>query len=223
MKGLITLLFVLGFTGAYAQCNDCKPLKLYQPDYCYTSSDFQGFCAQFDEKSKSFFLQSGKKTIEIPLSEKADGKYFLGLAQDKKLKLTSVEILFTQLAVAKWMEEKNKIGYTFTESGLGIKVVKDGSGELPQTGQNVKVHYSGFLEDGTKFDSSVDRGEPFSFPLGTGRVIKGWDEGVGKLKIGSKAWLRIPADLGYGPRGAGGGVIPPNATLYFEIEVIGVN
>lgn len=106
-----------------------------------------------------------------------------------------------------------------TPSGLKIEVLKEGQGPLPRPGQTVVVHYTGTLDDGKKFDSSRDRGEPFSFKLGAGQVIKGWDEGLSKMKIGSRAKLTIPSQLGYGPRGAGG-VIPPNATLIFDVELL---
>lgn len=106
-------------------------------------------------------------------------------------------------------------------SGLQYTVDQPGTGPQPQPGQLVSVHYTGWLTDGTKFDSSRDRGEPIEFPLGQGRVIKGWDEGVGAMKVGEKRTLVIPPDLGYGPRGAGG-VIPPNATLVFKVELVGV-
>ncbi|HZH99283.1 MAG TPA: FKBP-type peptidyl-prolyl cis-trans isomerase [Fimbriimonadaceae bacterium] len=95
-----------------------------------------------------------------------------------------------------------------------------GEGEEATPGKNVSVHYTGTLEDGTQFDSSVNRG-PFDFPLGAGRVIKGWDQGVAGMRVGGKRRLTIPPDLGYGARGAGG-VIPPNATLFFEVELLGV-
>jgi len=108
-----------------------------------------------------------------------------------------------------------------TSSGLQYIDLKVGTGATAQAGQTVSVHYTGWLENGKKFDSSVDRGQPFSFPLGAGRVIKGWDEGVKGMKVGGKRKLTIPSNLGYGARGAGG-VIPPNATLIFEVELLGV-
>ena len=112
---------------------------------------------------------------------------------------------------------------TKTASGLEYWEIKVGTGETAVKGQKVRVHYIGWLTDGTKFDSSVDRGEPFVFPLGAGKVIKGWDEGVAGMKVGGKRQLRIPPELGYGARGAGGGVIPPNATLIFDVELLGVS
>jgi FKBP-type peptidyl-prolyl cis-trans isomerase FkpA len=107
-----------------------------------------------------------------------------------------------------------------TASGLIIEELKVGTGAEAVAGQYVSVHYTGWLTDGTKFDSSKDRGDPFEFPLGAGHVIRGWDEGVQGMKIGGSRKLTIPTDLGYGPRGAGG-VIPPNATLVFEVELLG--
>ena len=108
-----------------------------------------------------------------------------------------------------------------TASGLKYTDVKVGSGTEATAGKTVDVHYTGWLLDGKKFDSSKDRGQPFDFPLGGGAVIKGWDEGVAGMKVGGTRILMIPPDLGYGARGAGG-VIPPNATLKFEVELLGV-
>jgi FKBP-type peptidyl-prolyl cis-trans isomerase len=105
--------------------------------------------------------------------------------------------------------------------GLEYWDIKKGTGAIAESGHRVKVHYTGWLTNGKKFDSSVDRNEPFQFTLGGGEVIKGWDEGVAGMKVGGKRQLRIPPDLGYGARGAGG-VIPPNATLIFDVELLGV-
>jgi len=111
---------------------------------------------------------------------------------------------------------------TTTPSGLIIDDLVVGNGAAAAAGQQVTVHYTGWLTDGTKFDSSKDRNDPFVFPLGAGRVIKGWDEGVQGMKVGGKRKLTITPALGYGARGAGG-VIPPNATLVFEVELLGVS
>ena len=119
--------------------------------------------------------------------------------------------------------ELNKIaeGAKKTSSGLMYIMQNEGNGANAKAGDVVSVHYAGFLVDGTKFDSSYDRGKPIDFPLGQGRVIKGWDEGISLLNIGAKAKLIIPPHLGYGDRGAGG-VIPPNAILIFEVELIDI-
>ena len=108
-----------------------------------------------------------------------------------------------------------------TSSGLKYEDLKIGTGAEAKAGQTVSVHYTGWLTDGKKFDSSKDRGQPFQFSLGAGQVIKGWDEGVQGMKIGGKRKLTIPAGLGYGARGAGN-AIPPNATLIVEVELLGV-
>lgn len=106
-----------------------------------------------------------------------------------------------------------------TPSGLRYQVLTQGEGPEAKSGQKVRVHYTGWLTDGTKFDSSVDRGDPFEFQLGAGQVIPGWDEGVAGMRPGEKRRLTIPPQLGYGRRGAGR-VIPPNATLIFEVELL---
>lgn len=108
-----------------------------------------------------------------------------------------------------------------TSSGLSYVDIVAGNGLQPTSGKPVKVHYTGWLENGTKFDSSVDRGEPFIFTVGVGEVIPGWDEGVMTMKVGGKRRLIVPSQLGYGAAGAGG-VIPPNATLIFEVELLDV-
>jgi FKBP-type peptidyl-prolyl cis-trans isomerase FkpA len=106
-----------------------------------------------------------------------------------------------------------------TDSGLKYEDIVEGNGAEAAAGQRVSVHYTGWLTDGSKFDSSVDRNDPFQFALGAGMVIRGWDEGVQGMKVGGKRKLTIPPNLGYGAQGAGG-VIPPNATLVFDVELL---
>ncbi len=108
-----------------------------------------------------------------------------------------------------------------TESGLQYIVIQSGTGAEAEAGRMVRVHYTGWLQDGSKFDSSVDRGEPFEFPLGRGSVIRGWDEGVALMRVGDKRRFIIPPELAYGARGYPG-AIPPNATLVFDVELLGV-
>lgn len=133
--------------------------------------------------------------------------------------LVAMLMLTFSLGVGGSMAENNQ--EITTPSGLKYADQVVGTGEVAVAGKTVNVHYTGWLENGKKFDSSVDRGQPFSFPLGAGRVIKGWDEGVQGMKVGGKRKLTIPSNLGYGPQGAGG-VIPPNATLIFDVELLGV-
>ena len=116
-------------------------------------------------------------------------------------------------------EASTEATLTTTESGLQYEDIVEGTGAMPQSGQRVTVHYTGTLEDGTKFDSSRDRNRPFSFTIGVGQVIKGWDEGVASMRVGGQRNLIIPPELGYGSRGAGG-VIPPDATLLFDVELL---
>ncbi|AVI52394.1 peptidylprolyl isomerase [Pukyongia salina] len=112
-------------------------------------------------------------------------------------------------------------GFQQTESGLRYQIIQEGKGERPDAGQTVAVHYKGMFPDGTEFDNSFKRGNPIEFPVGTGQVISGWDEGIQLLKVGDKARFVIPSHLAYGSRGAGG-VIPPNATLVFDVELMDV-
>lgn len=119
-------------------------------------------------------------------------------------------------------EEKMSGDIQTTPSGLQYIIIEEGTGDKPEKGKKVKVHYTGKLEDGTVFDSSIKRGTPIEFTLGVGQVIKGWDEGIADMKVGEKRQLIIPPDLGYGPNGYPP-VIPANATLIFDVELVEVN
>jgi len=135
----------------------------------------------------------------------------------------ALALLVPSLATAQEEKDLKDVKWTKTPSGLQYSDSKEGKGDSPRTGQTVVVHYTGWLYEngakGKKFDSSRDRGQPFDFPIGRGMVIKGWDEGVATMKPGGRRLLLIPPDLGYGARGAGD-VIPPNATLLFDVELI---
>jgi FKBP-type peptidyl-prolyl cis-trans isomerase len=145
-----------------------------------------------------------------------------------KQKFVPLFILFALAAAASALAQTDNSSPTkvtgkpkTTSSGLQYWDIVVGTGATAVSGKPVKVHYTGWLTNGKKFDSSVDRGQPFVFPLGGGQVIKGWDEGVAGMKVGGKRQLRIPPELGYGARGAGG-AIPPNATLIFDVELLEV-
>jgi len=146
-----------------------------------------------------------------------------------KLTYVAVFMLFGLLAAVSGQAQNDNSSPTkvegkgkSTSSGLQYWDLKEGTGATASAGKTVSVHYTGWLaKDGKKFDSSVDRGQPFMFQLGAGQVIKGWDEGVSGMKVGGKRQLRIPPELGYGTRGAGG-VIPANATLIFDVELLAI-
>ena len=189
----------------------------------------------FSEEAPTFYFedQNRKKKQVINLSlppalEMATVGYLAGLKNDKKLKLTAEDLLFIQDAVYNWRQseairtwEKDALneGFRITASGLAYKVITEGMGPQPQKGQQVKVHYTGYLIDGKKFDSSLDRMQPFLFPLGMGRVIRGWDEGVALMRPGSRFLFRIPPELGYGSR-AIPGTLPANSVLYFDVRYL---
>lgn len=123
-------------------------------------------------------------------------------------------------AVVAGVESEQEVKEVETSSGLKYEDLKVGDGETPKQGQMISVHYTGWLLDGTKFDSSVDRGEPLEFTIGVGQVIPGWDEGVGSMRVGGKRKLTIPHQLAYGERGVG--PIPPRSTLVFEVELLAI-
>ena len=129
-------------------------------------------------------------------------------------------VLVVTLATAGDDKDNKEAKVVTTDSGLKYQDLKEGTGDAAKKGDTVTVHYTGWLKDGKKFDSSVDRKEPFEFHLGTGEVIKGWDEGVAGMKVGGKRKLTIPPELGYGKKGTPDGTIPANAELTFEVELL---
>ena len=163
----------------------------------------------------------GKARLTIP-PELAYGEEGAGnVIPPNATLIFEVELLDIQPGSPAAPTEVDEADYVTTDSGLKYYDLQVGDGASPQPGQTAVVHYTGWLEDGTKFDSSLDRAEPFSFTVGAGRVIQGWDEGVATMKVGGKRQLVIPPELGYGEGGAGN-TIPPNATLIFEVELLEV-
>ena len=160
------------------------------------------------------------KIIEIDIIRKGENakKFDSKAIFDKELEKLEKQAA-EKAKKAKEAIDALKKGAKVTSSGLAYKIIKKGTGAKPEAGKTVSVHYTGKLSNGTKFDSSYDRNQPIEFELGRGRVIKGWDEGISLLNVGSKATFIIPPDLAYGARGAGG-VIPPNATLIFDVELV---
>jgi len=161
-------------------------------------------------------------TITILLIAVVGGGYFLfsSLNQNSQKNVQDNLQANLQNSVQEQEQEINSVSYEI--QGMKIETLKEGSGEPSKTDDLVTVHYEGTLEDGTKFDSSVTRGVPFSFTLGENRVIQGWELGVLGMKVGEKRKLIIPSELGYGTAGAGD-IIPPNATLVFEVELLKIN
>lgn len=186
-----------------------------------------GDSATFITRADSFFLKTARAPQLPPGIKSGDNLiFFVGLTkfvtiaqlQAEKVKIDSIAKADEEVNLRKYLLEQN-ITEQPSASGLIIIRQTEGAGEKPKSGQKVTVHYTGYLLNGSKFDSSVDRGEPFSFTLGQGQVIKGWDEGIAELKPGSKAKLIIPSTIGYGAQGAGAN-IPPFSTLVFEVELI---
>jgi peptidylprolyl isomerase len=164
-------------------------------------------------------MQVGEKAKLIIPPDLAYGEQGRGQIPPNATLIFEVELVAIQPGSPDAPTDVDAADLVTTESGLKYYDLEVGDGAAPEAGQTVSVHYTGWLEDGTKFDSSLDRGQPFAFVLGAGQVIPGWDEGLATMKIGGKRQLVIPPDLGYGEAGAGG-VIPPNATLIFEVELL---
>jgi hypothetical protein len=234
-KGVLLLATLLPALAARAQCETCSPVPGEIIDFCFTEAALPGQCASFSEYATHFHFESKERkkdpVLKLPLPPKgapASIPFLLSLASDKKLKLGSSDLLFIEHAVNAWLEIDGLAnwdpavvfsGYTLLPSGLAFKPIHVGTGCKPTIGKTVIVHYDGYLADGKKFDSSLDRKKSYRFVLGKGQVIQGWDEGIALMNIGSRYFFRVPPELGYGKKGAGT-VIPPDATLYFDVQLL---
>lgn len=176
--------------------------------------------AQFTGTKEAIAAESQPPTVETPAAPAQSPAQIFAQAIAQAPEIAQASDLLTPDATDPMPENAENI--VTTPSGLQYIDIEEGTGATPQAGQTVIVHYTGTLQDGTKFDSSRDRNQPFSFPLGAGRVIRGWDEGISTMKVGGRRQLIIPPELGYGARGAGG-VIPPNATLIFDVELLRIS
>jgi peptidylprolyl isomerase len=157
----------------------------------------------------------GSRLLELPPALALGEQAYSDIPANSTLVMEITLLEVKEPLVATVVDEKD---YTTTASGLKYYDLVEGTGDVATAGQTILVHYTGWLEDGTQFDSSLESGQPFTFALGTGGVIAGWDEGVAGMKVGGKRQLVIPGNLGYGETGSG--VIPPNATLIFEVELV---
>jgi hypothetical protein len=236
-KGFLTWVFVLaGAFLLHAQCEGCPAVSGEIIDCCYMEELLPGKCAQFTQDSKTFYYIDSKRKkgaqLKLALPESLavpTTAYLLGLDPDHELKLAAADLLVIAHGIELWRQLEGirlwdadiiNSGYSLLPSGLAYKPIKVGHGKRPEIGKRVTVHYTGYLDCGTKFDSSLDRKQTFQFTLGLGQVIKGWDEGLAIMTVGSRYLLKIPPTLGYGEAGAGRGVIPPNATLFFDVQLI---
>lgn len=233
----LSVLGLFSFFAVQAQCDPCSPVPGETIDFCYTDAEMPDRCAQFTMDGATFQYENpGRKKNPIltlpapPTAAPASATYLTQLAVNKKNKLSTDDIVFIEramerradwLAIKNWNEAQINQGFTITPSGLAYKVLTEGNGLQAFKGKRVSVHYTGYLLDGKKFDSSRDRGKEFQFTLGAGQVIKGWDEGVAMMKVGSRYLFRLPPDLAYGDRGFPG-AIPAKSTLFFDVQLIAV-
>lgn len=227
--------FLLTALAAWGQCGQCSPIGGEIIDFCYTDPSLPDRCASFSEGTPYFYFENKSNTkspvlkFDLPEQHQEAGMaYLLALDGGKKNKLGSADLLFMEHAIQTWVNIEGisrwdaqavNSGFTLHPSGLAYKTLVKGQGNTVPQGRTVVVHYTGYFADGKKFDSSLDRKQPFRFALGKGQVISGWDEGVALMPIGSRYFFRIPPEMAYGEKGAGH-VIPPFATLYFDVQLL---
>lgn len=206
-----------------AQTTNGEPLPGgKKPDYSYRHPGIAGRCVMYVAKDTNTLYFSPAKGKVLALGKpKGSGTNQLlqFMAANPKVKFKPDDILLIQSSLPLWDSVMVNLGFTDLPTGLAYKVEKEGTGKLPEKGKRVQVHYRGYFMDGKEFDNSFKRGQPIDIVLGAGQVIKGWDEGIGLFKVGSKGTLRIPYGMAYGDRGIPG-VIPPKSTLFFDIEVV---
>lgn len=192
-------------------------------DYCFSSPAAPGVFVAFtkDVDQFRFYAEGEKRPEKLPFPSGNGLKERVSYFREHGGELAPADVLIINRALTAWDSAKTYLGFTKHESGLWYKIDREGDGPKPKSGDKVKVHYRGQLLDGTEFDSSHKRGKPIEFPLGEGRVIKGWDTGIQLFREGGKGTLIVPPELGYGSR-AMGNLIPPNSTLVFDIELVEV-
>lgn len=244
-----TVFFSLFTAISFSMSAQCTDIEGFKRDFCIESKNLQGAAAQYQMGLDFFYIKTPHIPTFTKLPAKTQGQdmnvylYQLASLNDKTLNASDMLFVveaanafqnFEKEVAAKIMAEYAKTvtankrtaenlatlaTSNKTASGLGYEIIKKGTGIHAKAGQKVKVHYRGYLADGTIFDGSFERGQPFEFPLGQGRVIKGWDEGIAMLNVGDHAVLRIPANLGYGAQAMG--KIPSNSELIFEVILMG--
>jgi len=205
-----------------AQAQDCKrcPKANSEADYCYKNSLFPNQCARFSATSDFFYVYNQKrKILKLRVPENRT-RYLLKIARNKKLKLASSDILFLDKALYEWENRHFTAGFDTTSLGIGLKIMRKGKGTIAEEGKKIRFEYVGKFEDGHIFDSSLEQKIPHEGMLGAGKLIRGLDEGLVGLRVGTKAVLRIPPHLAYGNRSYG--KIPAGATLYYEVFILHV-
>jgi len=207
------------FTTQAQNCKHC-PKSNSEADYCYKNALFPNQCARFSATSDFFYVYNQKRKILKLRVPESRTRYLLKIAQNKKLKLASSDILFLDKALYEWENRHFTAGFDTTSLGIGLKIMKQGKGTMAEEGKAIRFEYVGKFEDGYVFDSSLEQKIPHESILGQGKLIQGLDKGLVGLRVGTKAVLQIPPHLAYGNRSYG--KIPAGVTLYYEVFILHV-